>query len=114
MGSLRRDPPAVVTPDADVVTSPPSGKTVRFLESPDDPDSDPLVFEMTLSPDGHGPMRYVHPEQDEWLEVRAGRLGVWVDGRSHDLTPDQQVVILRGHPTGSGTRATPNSGSGAG
>lgn len=92
------DPPGVVTPDAAVVTSPPSGKTVRFLELPDDPDSDPLVFEMTLAPDGHGPMRHVHPDQDEWLEVREGRLGVWIDGQRHELGVDQQVVIPAGTP----------------
>ena len=88
----------VVTPASETVTSPPSGKTVRFLERPDDPDCDPLVFEMTLAPDGHGPMRHVHPEQDEWLEVEAGRLGVWVDGRTHELTAEQQVTVPAGTP----------------
>lgn len=91
-------PPGVVTPGSDVVTSPPAGKTVRFLERPADPDRDPLVFEMTLGPAGHGPMRHVHPEQDEWLEVLEGRLGVWVDGRTSELAPDQQVVVPAGTP----------------
>ena len=88
----------VVTPDAEVVTSPPAGKTVCFLDRPDDPDRDPLVFEMTLAPDGHGPMRHVHPEQDEWLEVREGRLGVWIDGRRRELVGGQQILIPAGTP----------------
>ncbi|WP_255149283.1 cupin domain-containing protein [Halorarius halobius] len=89
---------AVVLPDSEMVTSPPSGKTVRFLERPDDPDSDPLTFEMTLAPDGHGPMRHVHPEQDEWLEVQEGRLGVWVEGRTEELEPGERVTIPAGTP----------------
>ena len=96
--STPRDPPGIVTPDAELVTSPPAGKTVEFLDRPDDPDTEPLVFEMTLAPDGHGPMRHVHPEQDEWLAVREGRLGVCIDGRRHELGPDQVVTIPAGTP----------------
>ena len=63
----------------DVVTTPVSGKRVRFVDRPDDPATDPLRFAMTLAPDGHGPMLHVHPEQDERLAVAAGRLGVFAN-----------------------------------
>ncbi|WP_254841219.1 cupin domain-containing protein [Natronomonas marina] len=83
-------------PDDDIVVAPRSGKRVRFRERPEDPDADPLRFEMWLDADGHGPMEHVHPEQDEWLEVVEGRLGVSVAGDRRTLGPDEAVTIPAG------------------
>lgn len=93
--------------DGDVVDAPRSGKRVRFVDRPDDPDHDPLTFEMWLAPDSHGPMLHVHPEQDERLGVRAGRMAV----RASEATlspaegPDESLVNERRvlHPEASVT-----------
>lgn len=83
--------------DDDWVTSPPAGKTVLFTERPDDPDRDPLRFEMWLDADGaHGPMRHVHPEQDEFFAVVAGRLGVSHEGTTTEYGPGERVDIPAG------------------
>lgn len=81
------------TPDRDRVASPVSGKAVEFVETPTDPDSDPLLFEMWLAHDGHGPMLHVHPEQDEELEPLSGRLGVRIGSDTRVLTPGERVVV---------------------
>ncbi|QLH84136.1 cupin domain-containing protein [Halosimplex pelagicum] len=83
--------------DDDWVRSPPAGKTVLFTDRPDDPDRDPLGFEMWLDADGaHGPMRHVHPEQDEFFEVVDGRLGVFHEGTTTEYGPGQRVEIPAG------------------
>jgi mannose-6-phosphate isomerase-like protein (cupin superfamily) len=83
--------------DDDWVVSPPAGKRVRFVDRPDDAESDPLEFEMWLAAEGsHGPMRHVHPEQDEFLEVVDGRLGVFHEGETAEYGPGEGVTIPAG------------------
>jgi quercetin dioxygenase-like cupin family protein len=81
----------------DVVASPPAGKRVRFVEKPDDPETDPLHFEMWLAAeDSHGPMKHIHPEQDEFLEVVDGRLGVFHEGERTVYEQGERAVIPAG------------------
>ncbi|WP_123537554.1 cupin domain-containing protein [Halosimplex salinum] len=83
--------------DDDWVSSPPAGKTVAFTDRPDDPERDPLRFEMWLDADGsHGPMAHVHPEQDEFFEVVSGRLGVSHAGTTAEYGPGERVSIPAG------------------
>ena len=83
--------------DDDWVVSPPAGKRVRFVDRPEDPDSDPLRFEMWLAAeDSHGPMKHVHPEQEEFLTVVDGRMGVFHGGESAEYGPGEGVTIPAG------------------
>ncbi len=94
----RSDPPQG-TPyiDDDWVVSPPAGKRVRFVERPDDPDRDPLRFEIWLAAEGsHGPMAHVHPEQDEFLDVVSGRMGVTHEGTEREYGPGEGLTIPAG------------------
>jgi mannose-6-phosphate isomerase-like protein (cupin superfamily) len=79
------------------VVSPPAGKRVRFVDRPEDPASDPLEFEMWLAADGsHGPMAHVHPEQDEFLDVVSGRMGVSQAGQTCVYGPGEGVTVPAG------------------
>ena len=83
--------------DDDWVHSPPAGKRVRFVDRPDDPATDPLEFEMWLDAEGsHGPMAHVHPEQDEFLEVVSGRMGVSHEGERRECGPGEGVTVPAG------------------
>jgi len=81
-----------------MVEAPRSGKRVRYLETVDDTGGDYAKFEMWLAPppNSHGPMRHVHPEQDESLEVRDGTLGVWHRGTTRHLEAGERVTIPAG------------------
>jgi quercetin dioxygenase-like cupin family protein len=83
-----------------VVTAPRSGKRVRYLETAAETDGEYARFEMWLAPppSSHGPMRHVHPEQEEYLAVREGRLGLWHDGDVRELTAGESVIIPAGDP----------------
>lgn len=83
-----------------IVEAPRSGKRVRYLETADTTDGAYARFEMWLAapPDSHGPMRHVHPEQEEYLEARAGVLGVWHDGTTYELTDGESHTIPAGDP----------------
>ncbi|WP_267641228.1 cupin domain-containing protein [Haloarchaeobius amylolyticus] len=82
------------------VEAPRSGKRVRYLATAEETDGEYARFEMWLEPppNSHGPMRHVHPEQDEYLAVEAGTLGVWHDGTSRRLGPGEDVTIPAGDP----------------
>ncbi|MFC4406734.1 cupin domain-containing protein [Haloarchaeobius iranensis] len=82
------------------VDAPRSGKRVRYLATAEETDGEYARFEMWLAPppDSHGPMRHVHPEQDEYLEVRAGTLGVWHDGTERLVGPGESATVPAGDP----------------
>lgn len=86
--------------DYPVVEAPRSGKRVRYLETAEETDGTHARFEMWLAPPpaSHGPMKHVHPKQDEYLEVRDGTLGVWHDGSTRRLEPSESVTIPAGEP----------------
>ncbi|WP_257299201.1 cupin domain-containing protein [Haloarchaeobius sp. FL176] len=90
-------PDAGATPTVD---APRSGKRVRYLATAEETDGEYARFEMWLAPppDSHGPMRHIHPKQDEYLEVRDGTLGVWHDGTERLLGPGESVTIPSGDP----------------
>lgn len=81
-----------------LIEAPRSGKRVRYLETPDTTGEDAARFEMWLQPppESHGPMRHVHPEQDEYLEVRDGHLGIWHEGDTRQLAPGESVTVPAG------------------
>ncbi|QKY20833.1 cupin domain-containing protein [Halolamina sp. CBA1230] len=87
-------------PGFPTVEAPRSGKRVRYLDVPDDGATGPARFEMWLAPppESHGPMRHIHPEQDEILEVVSGTLGVWHDGETRTLDAGERAVIPAGDP----------------
>jgi mannose-6-phosphate isomerase-like protein (cupin superfamily) len=87
-------------PAGPVVAAPRSGKRVRYLETAADTDGEYARFEMWLAPPpaSHGPMRHVHPKQDEYLAVREGRLGVWHAGDERELGAGESVTIPAGDP----------------
>jgi mannose-6-phosphate isomerase-like protein (cupin superfamily) len=81
-----------------VVDCPPSGKRVRYLAGAAETDGTYARFEMWLAPppESHGPMRHVHPEQDEDLAVVSGTLGVWHEGETRTLGPGESVTVPKG------------------
>lgn len=83
-----------------LVEAPRSGKRVRYLETAADTDGAYARFEMWLAPppDSHGPLRHVHPEQAEYLEVREGTLGIWHDGVTRYLRPGESATVPAGDP----------------
>jgi mannose-6-phosphate isomerase-like protein (cupin superfamily) len=82
------------------IRAPQSGKRVRYLETADDTDGEYARFEMWLdgASQSHGPMKHVHPEQDEALAVRDGVLGVWHDSETHRLSAGESHTIPAGDP----------------
>lgn len=78
-----------------VVEGPRSGKRVRYLEIADTTDGVYARFEMWLAPPtgSHGPMRHVHPEQDEYLEVRDDVRLLASIGRLRGYTADRPEYV---------------------
>lgn len=80
------------------IDCPTAGKRVRYVATAADTGGEYARFEMWLAPppDSHGPMRHVHPEQDETLEVVSGRMGVWHEGETRLLDAGERVTIPKG------------------
>jgi mannose-6-phosphate isomerase-like protein (cupin superfamily) len=60
-------------------------------------DVDRFEVEARYLPHGRPPPRHLHPAQDERFTVLAGVLHVELDGRSHDLAVDDELIVPRGH-----------------
>ena len=91
-------PDGTPTRDAVIIECPPSGKRVKYLETADDTGGEYARFEMWLDapPDSYGPMKHVHPAQDEVLEVVAGRMGIWHEDETRVLEAGDSVTIPKG------------------
>lgn len=50
----------------------------------------------SVSPDGSGPPRHIHHEEDETFVLLTGRCTFWVSGVSSDRGPGESVFIPRG------------------
>lgn len=83
-----------------IIEAPRSGKRVRYLKTADRTGGEYARFEMWLAPPpaSHGPMKHIHPKQDEYLEVRDGILGIWHAGTTHRLWPGNSITIPTGDP----------------
>lgn len=66
---------------------------LRFVDS-----SDAARFELHLPAGAPGPMKHVHPQQQETLESIRGVLGVLHGGRTHRLQPGDAIDIPAGDP----------------
>lgn len=80
----------------ETIENPVTGERIEFRETPDDPAVDGVVFDYYLAPDGFavGRLDHVHPEQEERFDVRAGRLGVRIDGDEWTATPGTRFAVL--------------------
>ena len=76
------------------IANPVTGERIAFR----DRDESTLCFEYALEPGGFavGRVDHVHPEQTELIDVRAGRLGVRIEGDEWTATPGTRFAVPPG------------------
>lgn len=72
-----------------------NGTTYRTILPAEDTGGALSVMEM-LAPEGSGPPRHVHAEEDETFIVLAGRYRFWVDGETFERGPGEAAFVPRG------------------
>ena len=79
-----------------VIENPVTGERAEFRTTADDSAGRSLQFDYYLQPDGFavGRIDHVHPNQEERFEVRAGKLGVRIDGDEWTATPGTRFAVL--------------------
>jgi hypothetical protein len=70
------------------------GSQYTVISSPDDPNSVPLVMEMTLQPDCLAPPPHVHPHSSDTFEVLDGVIEVRADTIRPAPAPRPPMAIL--------------------
>ncbi len=84
----------------EVLDNPVTGERIEFRRTARDTGGDAVAFDYYLRPGGFalGKADHVHPRQAERIDVRAGRLGVRLDGDEWTATPGTRFVVPSGTP----------------
>lgn len=69
---------------------------ITFLTTARDSGGEVLVFDDVVGPGNPGPPKHYHPRQDEWFEVRRGRVRVLLGAEERELGPGERVFVPRG------------------
>jgi len=80
------------------VECPPTGQTIRFLQTGDDTDGAAATVAITIAADAGRPnsVTHVHPNQTETITVQSGRMGIEHDGTERTLAPEESVTFEPG------------------
>ena len=87
MDSVKAVGDTVAMPDETLQLS--NHETVRVVRKT----ADELELEATWGPGGSPPLPHLHPAQDEWFEVRTGRLTANIDGAQRELRPGDTLHV---------------------
>lgn len=85
-----------MTREQQAIENPVTGERIEFRETTDETGESPIRFDYYLEPGGFatGRIDHVHPHQEERFDVRAGRLGVRIDGDEWTATPGTRFSVL--------------------
>ena len=80
--------------------NPVTGERIEFRETASETGGEAVEFDYYLEPGGFALWKvdHVHPKQEERFDVRAGRLGVRIDGDEWTATPGSRFAVLPGTP----------------
>lgn len=84
------------------------GETLIF-HNPETGSGGRLNFEMMLAPGAIGPEPHIHTRQDEGFIITSGTLVVTIDGATHTLNANDEVVVKAGqtHSFRNGSETDP-------
>lgn len=83
-----------------VLENPATGERIELRTTAGGSAGNGVAFDYYLRPGGFavGKVDHVHPRQEERFDVRAGKLGVRVDGDEWTATPGTRFAVLSGTP----------------
>jgi quercetin dioxygenase-like cupin family protein len=82
----------------DTIENPVTGERITFLATAADTNSEAVVIETVVEPDGFVAAGHVHPKQEERFEVVAGTLGLKVGGDEIVAGPGATLTVPAGTP----------------
>lgn len=91
-----RTQPAEWDEEENVIENPVTGERIMFLDGPTPTGGDVLRFEFWGQPHIVGPAAHVHPQQEEYFEVREGVLSAHVGDRDVVLSPGDSMTVPPG------------------
>jgi mannose-6-phosphate isomerase-like protein (cupin superfamily) len=96
--AVHETPPGIDPADPAYVENPVTGERARFHTPPDDPESDPLEFDVWAVPEMVPLAEHVHPRQDETFTVGSGTLELVREGEPTTHTAGETVTVPAGTP----------------
>jgi len=87
-----------VARSGETIACPPTGQTIRFLETGDETDGEYARVAITIAADAtrRNSLTHVHPHQTETIAVQSGLLGVEKNGNRTTLYPGEDVTFEPG------------------
>jgi len=79
-----------------VIENPALKERITFLTTARDSGGELLAFDDVVGPGNPGPPRHYHPGQDEWFEVRCGRVRFTLAEEERELGPGEKAFVPRG------------------
>jgi mannose-6-phosphate isomerase-like protein (cupin superfamily) len=89
---------SAVSRSGETVECPPTGQTIRFLETGTETDGAYARVAITIAAEATrtNSVTHVHPHQTETITVRSGRMGIERNGTERLLDPDESVTFEPG------------------
>jgi mannose-6-phosphate isomerase-like protein (cupin superfamily) len=89
---------SAVACSGETVECPPTGQTIRFLDTGDETDGAYARVEITIAAEATrtNSVTHVHPHQTETITVRSGRMGIERNGTERLLDPAEAVTFEPG------------------
>jgi quercetin dioxygenase-like cupin family protein len=81
-----------------IISNKVTGEKLKYLQTSDDTDKKFTQFRLWVSPKGNVPMRHIHPDLSETVEVISGVFKVECDGQIMYLKPGEKFTIEKGKP----------------
>lgn len=75
-----------------------TGERLQYIQTSNDTNKKFTKFRLWVSPKGNVPVRHIHPELSETVEVISGVFKVECDGQFMHLKPGETFTIAKGKP----------------
>jgi quercetin dioxygenase-like cupin family protein len=76
-----------------IINNPTTGDQFEFLETSKDTNGERMVLKQTIKTKGHLYPNHLHILQDETFEVLAGKLTIWLEGKTTTISPGEKITL---------------------
>src|SRR5437016_4435016 len=81
-----------------VIKNPTTGDHFEYLETSKDTNGERMTLKQTIYTKGHLYPNHFHTLQDENFEVIAGKLTIWLDGKTQTISAGENITLPKNKP----------------
>ena len=81
-----------------ILKNPNTGDLFEYLETSESTNGARMVLKQTIKTKGHLYPNHFHTLQDETFEVLAGKLTIWLEGKTITVSPGEKITLPKNKP----------------